>query len=315
MNLVNTSNVLAMNMCTGNYRYLYGGKGQPYTSALVRSLHALYPGYIDLEEALKDADKGHYAIDCSGFVCKVLGINNMGSYQLRNTAVKRLKVTESNARAGMVLWRAGHVAYVGDNLRIYEAASTKADMRVSSFEDRAGAFTELLVVKGSALAEAPVAEDTNPYSIPTRTIKYFPDNYMSGEDVKWVQFELADAGFDIDIDGEWGPKSDAVLRAFQASCKLEVDGKCGPLTRAALQKDLTCPFAEPTRTIEYIKEDLMEGEDVKWVQWNLVEAGFTLEVDGIFGPKSDRALQSFQGVCGLEIDGKCGPLTRAELKK
>ncbi|MBO5068956.1 MAG: peptidoglycan-binding protein, partial [Roseburia sp.] len=29
----------------------------------------------------------------------------------------------------------------------------------------------------------------------------------------------------------FGPASDKALRAFQSSCKITVDGKCGPVTR------------------------------------------------------------------------------------
>lgn len=155
-NTIEQSNELAKSMCTSGYRYLYGGKGQDYTTALVNKFAALYPkvytAYIKAE-ALKNADKGYKAIDCSGFVCKVLGISNMGSAQLRDAAERHLSVSRENAKPGMAIWHPGHIAYIGEDLKIYEAASTKAGMRISSFESRANAFKELLVVKGSALAE------------------------------------------------------------------------------------------------------------------------------------------------------------------
>ncbi|MBO5070727.1 MAG: peptidoglycan-binding protein [Roseburia sp.] len=236
MRTIDESNARAKEMCAGGYRYLYGGKGQDYTTALVEQLHKLYPSCVPLEEALKDADKGYKAIDCSGLVCDVLGISNMGSAQLRSTAVKRLSVSKANAQPGMVLWRSGHVAYVGEDLKIYEAAGTKTDMRVSTFDSRAGAFTELLVVKGSALAAGETsAKKANPYTEPTRVIQYKKIGMMKGDDVCWVQFELQEAGYDIEIDGKFGPASDKALRAFQASCKITVDGKCGPATRKYLK--------------------------------------------------------------------------------
>ena len=238
-NAITTSNQLANDMCRSGYRYLYGAKGQAYTSALVSQLHRLYPNNINRTEALKDADKGYKAIDCSGFVCDVLGIPHMGSAQLRSTAVQRLPVTKANAKPGMAIWRPGHIAYIGDGLKIYEAASTKADMRVSAFENRAGAFTELLVIKDSMLAVSPAAggaeeKERNPYPVPTRTVKYVGAPVMTGDDVKWVQWELREAGYDIAIDGKFGPESGRALRAFQASCKIAVDGKCGPDTRRNL---------------------------------------------------------------------------------
>lgn len=35
------------------------------------------------------------------------------------------------------------------------------------------------------------------------------------------------------------------------------------------------------------------------------------EIDGSFGPLSDQALCAYQPQHGLEVDGKCGPATRA----
>lgn len=242
-NAITTSNQLAFDICTSGYRYLYGAKGQAYTAALVNQLRILYPNYINLAEALKDADKGYQAIDCSGFVCAVLGIPHMGSAQLRSTALKRLPVSKSNAKPGMAIWRPGHIAYIGEGLKIYEAASAKTDMKISAFENRAEAFTELLVIRDSALALEPPAGETtekekNPYPMPARTIQYIKNQtVMNGDDVKWVQWELREAGYEIEIDGRFGPASDKALRAFQASCKILIDGKCGPDTRNHLTAD------------------------------------------------------------------------------
>lgn len=242
-NTIERSNQLANTMCSNGYRYLYGAKGQDYTTALVSRLAAAYPGFFSTSvktEALKDADKGYKAIDCSGFVCTVLGIPHIGSAQLRSTAVKRLPVTKTNAMPGMAIWKSGHVAYIGDDLKIYEAAGTKTDMKISAFESRSGAFTELLIVKGSALADthSTSAKPKNPYPVPARTIKYIKGlPVMTGNDVRWVQWELREAGYDIEIDGKFGPASDCALRSFQMSCKLTVDGMCGPDTRSHLVED------------------------------------------------------------------------------
>ena len=53
----------------------------------------------------------------------------------------------------MAIWKQGHVAYVGEGLKIYEANGVDKDMEVSEFDKRAKDFTYLLVVKGSYLAE------------------------------------------------------------------------------------------------------------------------------------------------------------------
>lgn len=163
-NSVKESNKIAKQICSGNYRYLYGGKDVPYTSSLVKQYAKLYPSVYTpslIRLALADADKGYRAIDCSGFVCKVLGIANVGSAQLLGSAVKKYTVTKKNAKEGMVLHRNGHVAYVGEGLKIYEAQSTATDLKVSDWEKRANAFTSLIVVKGSALANAKSASNSS----------------------------------------------------------------------------------------------------------------------------------------------------------
>lgn len=263
MSTVDQSNKLAIEICNGNYRYLYGGKDQPYTSTLVSQLASRYPSVFKTSiktAAYADADKGYIAIDCSGFVCKVLsiGVSCMGSSQLRQTAVKRLKVLKSNAKPGMVLWRNGHVAYVGKDLNIYEAQSTKNDMKVSTWEKRASSFKELLIVKGSALANEninSIIDNKNPYTKPVVYVcsksiaqkkklkNYLCKDTSATSSVKWVQYELREAGCkgkngkDLTIDGDFGTNSDYALVQFQLSSKLSADHICGTNTIKALERD------------------------------------------------------------------------------
>jgi peptidoglycan hydrolase-like protein with peptidoglycan-binding domain len=59
---------------------------------------------------------------------------------------------------------------------------------------------------------------------------------MQGSDVLWVQNRLQALGFSPGtIDGVYGPKSTAAVRAFQTARKLVVDGIVGSNTYAALQ--------------------------------------------------------------------------------
>lgn len=56
------------------------------------------------------------------------------------------------------------------------------------------------------------------------------------------------------------------------------------------------------------------GEGVKWLQWELGFFGYDCgDVDGIFGVRTRSALRRFQSDKGLDVDGICGPLTRAKL--
>ena len=57
------------------------------------------------------------------------------------------------------------------------------------------------------------------------------------------------------------------------------------------------------------------GEGVKLLQQALVERGYPLVVDGEFGFKTERAVMQFQAAHGLQVDGRVGVVTWAELRK
>jgi hypothetical protein len=59
----------------------------------------------------------------------------------------------------------------------------------------------------------------------------------------------------------------------------------------------------------------MQGDDVRSWQLALVGIGFlnTIDVDGIFGQRTDKATIRFQMDHGLTPDGEVGPKTRAEI--
>jgi hypothetical protein len=136
------------------HRYLYGGKGQRYTMALVERLAKAYPGKFTAAlkaEAMKDADKGYLAGDCSYLVCSALGIPNINSLALKQKAVMLIRPQKALAEEGMVLWKSGHVAYIGDDLKVYEMRSTARDGCVSPFDERAKDFSYMFVIKDSPL--------------------------------------------------------------------------------------------------------------------------------------------------------------------
>lgn len=58
-----------------------------------------------------------------------------------------------------------------------------------------------------------------------------------------------------------------------------------------------------------------KGEDVRELQRILRGLGYTLEIDGKFGPITTQCVKSFQGSNGLKVDGIVGPLTWAALQR
>ena len=56
----------------------------------------------------------------------------------------------------------------------------------------------------------------------------------TGAGVRALQQRLKDRGWKITVDGEFGPQTDRIVRAFQKDKGLIVDGEVGPHTWSAL---------------------------------------------------------------------------------
>ncbi len=79
-------------------------------------------------------------------------------------------------------------------------------------------------------------DHTNPdnYPSPSRDIVYKSSGTMTGDDVRWIQAVLYQLGYDISIDGSFGPSSRDLIKKFQSDYGLTVDGSVGPATRSKL---------------------------------------------------------------------------------
>lgn len=62
---------------------------------------------------------------------------------------------------------------------------------------------------------------------------------MKGDDVSSLQTSLKNAGYNIDVDGSFGPQTLAAVKQYQQANGLTVDGMAGPQTQAALFKNNT----------------------------------------------------------------------------
>ena len=123
--------------------------------------------------------------------------------------------------------------------------------------------------------------------------------------VKTLQYLLRARGHTVTVDGIFGPKTDAAVRAFQQQKGLSVDGIVGPNTWSAL--------------IITVKKG-SQGDAVRGVQEEFQfrnlsgDPGTGLTVDGIFGPKTDAAVRDFQkalhqDIPSVTVDGIVGPVT------
>ena len=131
----------------------------------------------------------------------------------------------------------------------------------------------------------------------------------SGESVVDLQMRLAAAGFDpAGVDGDFGPKTEAAVLAFQRAQALAVDGIVGPQTWARLAEVAArpSPAAQPAPVL---RRGAM-GDAVRALQQRLNALGFDVgSADGDFGPKTEAGVRAFQDSRGLVVDGIVGPQT------
>jgi murein DD-endopeptidase MepM/ murein hydrolase activator NlpD len=112
------------------------------------------------------------------------------------------------------------------------------------------------------------------------------------------------------VDGVEGPLTDRAIRRFQRRRGLRVDGIAGQRTRTALGKQWrhrlgSRPLQEGNR-----------GWDVAALQFRLSWHGFPGGTfDGVFGPRTERAVRGFQQWAGLGVDGVVGNATLARLAR
>ncbi|MCC7077311.1 MAG: peptidoglycan-binding protein [Acidimicrobiia bacterium] len=111
---------------------------------------------------------------------------------------------------------------------------------------------------------------------------------------------------------EFGDGEERLVRAFQESRNLAVDGVVGPATWEAL---LEAGWRLGDRVL-YDRRPWLRGDDISELQSQLGALGFDIgKIDGIYGPLARRAVEEFQRNCGLRPDGIAGPATLRMLRR
>lgn len=166
---------------------------------------------------------------------------------------------------------------------------------------------------GSGSGSGGSSQNPSDYPVPTRTLK----KGMSGDDVKWLQATLKKLGGSISITGYFGNQTHSAVVAFQKKQGLTQDGIVGSGTRSKLIAALnsgsgsgSSQYPVPTRTLKLG----CEGNDVKWLQQNLVRLGYTNSITGYFGTVTESNVKAFQRSNGLTADGKAGPQTISKIR-
>jgi peptidoglycan hydrolase-like protein with peptidoglycan-binding domain len=121
-----------------------------------------------------------------------------------------------------------------------------------------------------------------------------------GHPVPTLQYLLHAHGHTVVVDGNFGPRTDAAVQAFQKSKSLGVDGLVGRHTWSALIIQVS----------QGSTGDAVRGVQEEFQFRNLSgDPSQGVQVDGIFGPMTKAAVRGFQQALGVSVDGIVGPLT------
>jgi peptidoglycan hydrolase-like protein with peptidoglycan-binding domain len=149
-----------------------------------------------------------------------------------------------------------------------------------------------------------------------------------GDDVKALQAKLAKLGFAVEADGQFGPKTDSVVKELQTLFGYDVDGKVGPGTTGLIDKQITNAWkATDPKSIKRAlegqgkktakgnlagvdaKRTLKSGDsgpDVSALQRRLNALGYAIAVSGAFDAGTEKAVKDLQAKFGYDVDGIVG---------
>lgn len=123
----------------------------------------------------------------------------------------------------------------------------------------------------------------------------------SGNFVKILQYLLNEYGYDLSVDGIFGGNTYQAVLNFQRNNNLTADGIVGPNTWNALLN------INPGATV---LRNGSRNSSVLFLQKLLLSYLYPItDLDGIFGPETERAVRAFQSENSLSVDGIVGPNT------
>jgi peptidoglycan hydrolase-like protein with peptidoglycan-binding domain len=119
-------------------------------------------------------------------------------------------------------------------------------------------------------------------------------------------------------DGDYGPKTEAAVKKWQAEHDQYVDGIWGPGSQSHYENcDHTTAEAKgpaekaPEATVPFPGENIRRGSRGKYAK--MVQAVIGAKQDGWIGPASERRIKAWQRNNGLLADGIVGPKTWAKM--
>lgn len=178
-----------------------------------------------------------------------------------------------------------------------------------------GTLIALAAGPTSGLAEGGLSQAAaSPATEPPTTAEHFIqlENGSEGRQVQLLQEKLG-----IALDGIFGRQTEAAVRAFQAAHGLEVDGIVGPRTSAALAGETpsvaaiasTAATAVAHTVADDVSESTTPSHSTKPSTTSPVvrlQEAIGVQVDGTYGPETERAVRHLQALHHLHVDGVVG---------
>ncbi len=327
-----------LNAQQNGWGYVFGAQGQLYTKALAEEWARRRKSGRDYNYFVVRCARwfGRTVVDCSGLIIEAFrsqipGYTDKSANTLFARCVQTGMLKTIPEIPGLCVWRSGHIGiYIGEG-KVVEAGGTNvgvviSDLNAPATSKRWTNWGKLADVDYEETVTKPPDESAPAFWL-GRYLKITTPSYMQGEDVADVQQALGRQGYTPGtIDGVYGPKTQKAVQAFQKSQGLSPDGVVGPDTTSALHgvwlSDATggCPNCEnplgsfAVKRLLKLDSPYMRGDDVRDVQEALQIVSFSPgESDGVFGPKTQKAVEAFQKSRNLKADGIVGPDTVREL--
>lgn len=136
----------------------------------------------------------------------------------------------------------------------------------------------------------------------------------TGSAVQQLQQALVSKGYSLSVDGAFGPMTRNAVMSFQSSVGITADGVVGPVTWGKLGTS-SGSYSGGSTSTSYpgILKLGSSGSGVRALQQALLNKGYSLAVDGAFGPMTKNAVMSFQSSQGITVDGIVGSVTWSKL--
>jgi peptidoglycan hydrolase-like protein with peptidoglycan-binding domain len=143
----------------------------------------------------------------------------------------------------------------------------------------------------------------------------------TGSAVSQLQQALVNKGYSLSVDGAFGPMTKSAVVSFQRNVGITADGIVGPVTWSKLGTSSgsytggTSGGTSGVNSTSYpgLLRVGSTGTGVRTLQQALANKGYSLSVDGAFGPITQNAVRSFQSSQGIAADGIVGPVTWGKL--